>query len=121
MEQNKKESRLDYKWVVIGLCFLMVFVALGFCSSPKSLFIVPVTEKLGIDRSVYSVTDSCRYVATAIVNVFFGFLVAKFGPKRLIVAGFGSLIISTLLYAFAPNVWVIYLPSCSYGYRRGRI
>ncbi|MBR2930106.1 MAG: MFS transporter [Clostridia bacterium] len=109
MEQNKKESRLDYKWVVIGLCFLMVFVALGFCSSPKSLFIVPVTEKLGIDRSVYSVTDSCRYVATAIVNVFFGFLVAKFGPKRLIVAGFGSLIISTLLYAFAPNVWVIYL------------
>lgn len=109
MNNSGEKKRFDYKWVVIGLCFMMVLVALGFCSSPKSLFIVPITKALGIDRSVYSITDSCRYVSTAIINVFFGFLVAKFGPKRLIVAGFGSLITSTLLYAFAPNVWLIYL------------
>ena len=106
---NKKRRRLDYKWVVVGLCFVMVFVALGFCSSPKSLYIRPISEALGIDRSVYSVTDSFRYVSTAIVNVFFGFLVAKFGPKKLILAGFGSLIVSTLLYAFASNVVLLYL------------
>lgn len=106
---NKKRRRLDYKWVVVGLCFMMVFVALGFCSSPKSLYIRPISEALGIDRSVYSVTDSFRYVSTAIVNVFFGFLVAKFGPKKLILAGFGSLIVSTLLYAFASNVVLLYL------------
>ncbi|MBR7117120.1 MAG: MFS transporter [Clostridia bacterium] len=109
MNNSDQRKRFDYKWVIIGLCFLMVLVALGFCSSPKSLYIVPISNALGIDRSVYSITDSCRYVSTAIINVFFGFLVAKFGPKKLIVAGFGSLIISTLLYAFAPNVWLIYL------------
>lgn len=111
MNQNKNEITrgIDYKWIIVGLCFMMVFVALGFCSSPKSLYIVPISEALGVERSAYSITDSCRYVSTAIVNLFFGFLVAKFGPKKLILAGFGSLIVSTLLYAFAPNVWVVYL------------
>ena len=109
MNQNENKRKLDYKWVIVGLSFMMVLTALGFCSSPKSLYIVPITEALGIERSVYSITDSFRYVSTAVINVFFGFLVAKFGPKKLILAGFGSLIISTLLYAFAPNVILIYL------------
>ena len=110
MEQKERRlRRLDYKWVMVGLCFMMVFVALGFCSSPKSLYILPITEALGIERSVYSVSDSFRYVSTAIVNVFFGFLVARFGPKKLILAGFSSLIISTLLYAFSVNVIMLYL------------
>ena len=110
MENEMKTGRrFDYKWVVIGLCFLMVFVALGFCSSPKSFFIGPVSEALGIERSVYSVNDSFRYVSTAVINIFFGFLVAKLGPKILILSGFTSLITSMLLYAFASNLVMLYL------------
>lgn len=109
MDQNKNRRGLDYKWVIVGLSFMMVLVALGFCSSPKSLYIVPITEALGIDRAVYSITDSCRYVSTAVINIFFGYLVSKLGAKTLIISGFCSLIISSLLYAFAPNVWLIYL------------
>lgn len=110
MENNSKaKRRIDYKWIVVGLCFLMVFVALGFCSSPKSLFIKAITGALEIDRTAYSVTDSIRYVTTAIVNIFFGFLIAKFGPKKLILAGFASLIISSLLYAFAEHLVLLYL------------
>lgn len=108
-EIRSSGRRFDYKWVVIGLCFLMVFVALGFCSSPKSLYIKPITEALGIDRATYSVGDSFRYVTTAVINIFFGFLIYKFGPKKLILAGFTSLIISTMLYAFASHVALIYL------------
>ena len=108
-EIKSSKGRLDYKWVIVGLCFMMVLVALGFCSSPKSLYIKPITEALGIERSTYSIGDSFRYVTTAIINVFFGFLVAKFGPKKLILAGFTSLIISTMLYAYASHVAFIYL------------
>ena len=70
MEQTKK--RLDYKWVIVGLCFLMVFTNLGFCSSNKSLYLSAITEALGIKRSVFSIADSCRFVTTAIINLFFG-------------------------------------------------
>ena len=106
---DKQKRKLDYKWVVIASCFLMVFTCLGFCSSTKSLFIGPITENLGVERSIYSFNDSIRFISTAVVNLFFGSLVMKFGPRKLIAAGFISLILSMLCYALAPNVFVLYL------------
>ena len=66
-----KEKKFDYSWVIIGLTFLMVCIVLGFCSSTKGLYISAVTEALNISRSTYSINDSCRYVATAVINLFF--------------------------------------------------
>ncbi len=108
MENQTKPKKFDYKWIIVALCFLMVFTCLGFCSSTNSLFVKPVTENLGIERSAYSIKDSCRYVATAVINIFFGSLVARFGSKKLIAAGFLCLIGSMVLFAVATNVWVLY-------------
>ena len=102
-------KKLDYKWVTAGICFLMIFVGLGFCSSIQGLFVAPLTDALGISRSTLSVRDSCRYVATAVVNIFFGSLVAKFGTKKLIFAGFVCLIISSFIYGLATNIYMFYL------------
>lgn len=104
-----KGNRFDYTWVVIAMCFLMVMISLGFTSSTKSLFPDEISKDLEVERSLVSIGESCRYIATAVVNVFFGFLVSKFGPKKLICAGFVSLIASMLLYAYAQNLIVIYL------------
>lgn len=109
MRKIKEKAKLDYKWVVIGLCFLMIMITLGFCSSPKSYFIGPITEHLGIDRSSYSINDSLRHISVAIVNFFFGTLIKRFGSRKLIAVGFLSLVCSSLCYALAENVWVLYL------------
>ena len=104
-----KSSPQRYRWVIVAASFLMVFVCLGFCSSSKSLYLAAITEALGIKRSLFSINDSCRYIATAVVNLFFGALCARFGRKRLIAAGFACLIASMLLYAYAPNIYLFYL------------
>lgn len=106
MEQKKK---LNYKWIVVGACFLMIFTCLGFGSSTKPLFLGPITEALGIKRSLFSINDSFRYITTSIVNIFFGTLIARFGPKKLIGFGFLSLTGSALCYALAPNIFVLYI------------
>lgn len=106
---TQEKKKIDYKWVIVGLSFLMVMICLGFCSSPRSLFIAPVTEALGIERSLFSINDSMRFIATAVINVFFGTLINRFGAKKLIGAGFVCLIGSQLLYSFATNVFVFYI------------
>lgn len=108
-EVTCKTKKLDYKWVIIALSFLMVMICLGFCSSPKSLFISPVTKALGIDRGLFSINDSLRFISTAVINIFFGTLINRFGPKKLICAGFTCLILSQLIYSFATNVFVFYI------------
>lgn len=109
MEPAKSTKRFHYAWVIFAVCFLMVFTSLGFNSSPKSLFLSAVTEDMGISRSAFSVSDSCRYVSTAVINLFFGSLIAKFGPRKLAGAGFLCLILFNVLNSFAQSVWMFYL------------
>lgn len=107
---NLKQKKLNWSGIlVVAACFCMGFVCLGFCSSNKSLYLGAITEALGIKRSLFSINDSCRYVATSVVNLFFGTLIAKFGPRKLVGAGFLCLIASTLIYATATDVAVFYL------------
>lgn len=104
-----KKKWFHQTWVIVALSFLMVFIVLGFCSYAKSLYMVAICDALDISRSAYSFNDSCRYIATSVVSIFFGSLISRFGMKRLIMAGFASLIISSFLYSIATNVGVIYL------------
>ena len=41
-----RKSQFDYKWVILGICFLMEFLCLGFCSSNVGLYTKAVTEAL---------------------------------------------------------------------------
>lgn len=110
MQSNRIILRkLEYKWVIATACFLMIFTGLGFCSSAKSLYIAPITSALGFSRSAFSINDSCRYITTAVANIFFGTMVSKYGTKRLIGAGMICLIISSLLYSFATTLSLFYL------------
>lgn len=105
-------TSFKYKWLIVGLCFLMVFTCLGFCSSTKSVFtpaIIEAFEGDGMTRSAFAVNDSFRFVTTAVINLFFGFLIARFGYKKLICAGFIALIAAVLVYAVATEVYMFYI------------
>ena len=108
MEITEKK-KFDYKWVIFAICFMMEFICLGFCSSNKSLYLGAITEALGIDRGLFSINDSCRYVTSALINFFFGVLVAKFGIRKLAAFGFACLIGSVLIYAYATDILVFYI------------
>ena len=100
-----QKQRLDYKWIILGVCFLMVFVTLGFCSGNKGLYLTAITEALGIKRSLFSINDSCRYIATAVINLFFGSLVHRYGNRKMIGFGFAVLVASMLIYAYAESIY----------------
>ena len=110
-----RKIRFSYQWVIIACCFLMIFTALGFGSTPRKLFMVAVPKALGVDYGPYSFSDTFRYGVTAIVNLFFGTLVTKFGPRKLIGSCFVLLTLSMLTLAAAESLPVIYLGSALLG------
>lgn len=105
----KLKKKLDYKWVILACAFAMVFFCLGFCSGNKGMYLAAITEALGIKRSLFSINDSCRHIATAVINLFFGALVARYGIRKMVGFGFAALIASMLTYAFAENIFVFYI------------
>lgn len=106
---EEAKRKFEYKWAIAAISFLMVFTALGFCSSSKDLYLSAITEAWGIERAKFSINDSIRFISTAIINLFFGALVAKLGAKKLILCGFVSLIGSCLVYSFATELWMFYI------------
>jgi len=112
-DTNAKQSKAS-RILTIILCFVMILCGLGLWAQ-KGLFLAPITDALGISRTAYSIADTCRYVTTAVVNVFFGFFINKFGAKKLVVFGFIALTLAPLCYAFATNVWLFYLGGCLLG------
>ena len=111
----RKKSRLDYKWVVLAVCFLMEFICLGFCSSNVGLFTVPVTDALHIDRLAYSYWSSIRYVVQVFVALYFGTLVNRFGIKKMVFAGLCALMGATVLRAVGTNVLYFYIAGALHG------
>lgn len=103
------KKKFDYKWMVVAMCALSVFVALGFCSSSQSMFLEPILTHTGLKQSAYSITMSLRYASTSIINIFFGSLIVKYGVKKLFAGGFICLTLSMLLFALADSLWFFYL------------
>ena len=116
---KKQETGSAYRWVVVGCCFVMILVCLGFCSSTKGLYLSAVTNALQLERSLYSVNDTLRYVASATINLFFGALVLRFGPRKLIAGGFLCLTASMVVYSLADGLPMIYLGGVLLGIGQG--
>lgn len=106
---NLKQNEAKYKWIITAMCVLVLCIGLGFCSSAKNIFIVPVTKAHGFSRSAFTINDTCRYVTVSVATIFFHTLVSKLGTKKLMLAGLSCYIISTLLNAFATNLIGFYL------------
>lgn len=104
-----------YKWCVAVACFLMIFLGMGFCSSNKSLYLGAITESLNIPRSLFSLQDTLRFAVTAVVNMLFGTLIVKFGPKIMAAVGFLGFIGYLTISIYAENVVWFYVAGCLLG------
>lgn len=111
IDNDRKSSR---KVLTIILCFLVIFCGLGLMQ-PRGQFVVPITQALGISRSVYSINDTIRFATSAVLNFFFAFFIEKFGSKVLICAGFVAFTCGALLFGFAEHVALLYVGSFLFG------
>lgn len=109
------QSRRDYKWVILVICFLMEFLCLGFCSSNPGLYTKAVTEALGIKRSLYALTKSVRYIVQTITALYFGTLINQFGVRKMATVGLVSLAASALCRGYAENIYHLFVGSALWG------
>ena len=110
-----RTKKSDYKWVVFIVCFLMEFICLGFCSSTGGLYTVTVTESLHINRTVYSLSGSIRYITQVVIALFFGTFINRLGTRKMVCVGLCAMLGCTVLKAFATNVFHFYIAGALLG------
>lgn len=102
-------SKRNYSWVILIICFFMVFLSLGLCSSGRTLYLTAITDALNLPRGAFSLNNTFRFVTSAILNLFFGPLVARFGTKKLICAGFVCLILFSVINTYTTTLLGFYI------------
>lgn len=108
--QKQKWAQQEwYQYVIYALCFAIGFLTLGFCSSNSGLYLTAITKALDMSRSTYSLRNVFHYIATTILQFFFGTLVARFGEKKMTCVGIISLIFAVLTSAWAESAALLYV------------
>lgn len=102
----KPENKgLSYRWVIAAACFGMIFICDGFAAGYRGLFLTAVSNGLGVKRTLVSVSESCRFLASALVSIFYGTLRARFTARKLTGAGFLILTAALMLYSCTNTVY----------------
>ena len=73
----------NYHWIIVTVILLELGVYLGLHNNITSLYIIPVTEGLGITRGSASLAYSARNLFSFLSTLFSGVLLTKFGYRKL--------------------------------------
>ena len=111
-----KRDSGKYAWVICGACLVLLFCTLGLPFNVFSVFLPFLIEANGLSKMQGSFTVTFVTLMSFLGLTFVGKLIDRFGIRKCMAIAFASLTLGQLAYAFAPNVWVIYLGAALSGF-----
>jgi len=97
-----------YGWVVVWVVFVALLVSAGVRAAPTVL-INPLESELGWGRAAISAAVSVGLLLYGLSGPVAGWLMDRFGPKRLTLLGLAIIGSSTLLGATVTELWQLNL------------
>ena len=98
-----------YGYRLIAAAFVAQFVAIGMYSYVLGAFMMPMIEDLGWSRGEFSFTRTIGQLVMAVVGVFVGARVDRFGGRPVMLLGTVVLSVSLALHAWVQTLWVWWL------------
>ena len=102
-------GRFFYGWWVLVLISVMAAMNNAFFDKGPALFLIPVGASLGLNRATTSLIFSLGRSEGAVAGPMVGYLVDRFGARRIMVIGTILAGIGFIIFSFAQNVWVFAL------------
>jgi MFS family permease len=97
-----------YGWFVVGLCFLTTLTSAGVRSSP-SVLIHPLEGEFGWSRTLIASALSMNLLLFGIAAPISGFLIDRYGPRRVMLGSLLLLIAGVSGTIFMTQFWQFFL------------
>ena len=104
-----RPGRFFYGWWILGLISFMAALNNAFFDKGPALFLIPVGVSLGLNRATASLIFSLGRSEGALNGPVVGYLVDRFGARKMMVIGTFLAGIGFVIFALAPNLWVFAL------------
>jgi len=99
-------GRFFYGWWVLVLISVMAAMNNAFFDKGPALFLIPVGASLGLNRATTSLIFSLGRSEGAVAGPFVGYLVDRFGARRIMVIGTILAGIGFIIFSFSQTLWV---------------
>lgn len=116
----KDRIRSNYHWVIAAVVLIEMLVWGGIGNNINGLFVIPVTEGLGISRGSYSLVMSLSSLMGFVSTMVSGVLFMQFGYKKLVVVGLTAAGVALcLLFGSGKNLATLGFGVAIYGFCGG--
>jgi predicted MFS family arabinose efflux permease len=106
---SSDETSLRYAgWRVVLGCFLIALFLFGFGLYGHGVYLAELQRLNGWPAALISGASTLSFLLSHIFATFTNELVARLGPKRLVLLGIAALAASTTLLAVATTSWQLY-------------
>ncbi len=106
--QTLKSGKFFYGWIVVAVTAVTLFVSAGLRSAP-GVFILPLEQDMGWSRSAISFAVSIGLITLGIAGPLSGWLMDRFGPKRVALAGL-ALVVAAMVASYGiTELWQLKL------------
>lgn len=105
---DARKGELPYAWVIVGLAFFALAVAMGIRST-IGLLVRPWEEEFGWDRATVSLTASFGFLAYGLAQPVAGRWADRYGPRLVFAGSLALLGVSAAAVGFIQNLWQAYL------------
>jgi cyanate permease len=107
--RSDETSLRDPGWRVVLGCFLMALFLFGFGLYGQGVYLAELQRLNGWSAALISGATTLSFLLSNMFATFTNELMARLGPKRLVLSGMSALAASTTLLAFATSPWQLYL------------
>ncbi len=107
--ESPKRPRIFYGWYIVAASFTANVFVSGAYWQGFQLFFLPLLREFGWSRAALSGAFSMRQMEIGIFAPFLGFIVDRFGPKRVIMLAGFVLGLGMILVSFTFSIWSFYL------------
>lgn len=104
-----------YHWVIALVALLELFVHVGIVNNLVGLYVVPVSESLGITRAGFSLGFSIRSMVSAVVVILSGPVIRRYGYRYLSAAALAVTALAYINMGLSRNVYMLYCSCIVFG------
>ena len=104
-----RPKKMFYGWRMLALVSFIGAVNNSFYSRGATVFLIPVETSLGLSRATASLIFSLARSEGALGGPAVGYMVDRFGTKRMLIIGTVLAGAGFIIFATATNVWIFAL------------
>lgn len=113
--KSHRTISFHYGYIIVGCCFLIMFVIVGLVMSCAGIFYKPISEELGVDVGKFGLYMSLNFLFSTLTLSFAGKLLEKYSAHIILTLCSAMIAATFMMMSLFGAVWQFYVAGAVFG------